>query len=142
MVPGEGGGGFCNYIGSFPGDIVPKHISSNFGLVWDGESLEDCDKGGNFGQYLRINNPHKFSLYIAAGIPVIVWKKSALANFVQKNGIGICIDSISDIDNVMKKITQNEYKSLLMNVALLQEKVTTGFFLRNALNKSLEIINQ
>ena len=140
--PGRGGGGFCNYIGSFPGDIVPKHISSNFGLVWDGESLEDCDKGGNFGQYLRINNPHKFSLYIAAGIPVIVWKKSALANFVQKNGIGICIDSISDIDNVMKKITQNEYKSLLMNVALLQEKVTTGFFLRNALNKSLEIINQ
>ena len=140
--PGRRGGGFCNYIGSFPGDIVPKHISSNFGLVWDGESLEDCDKGGNFGQYLRINNPHKFSLYIAAGIPVIVWKKSALANFVQKNEIGIFIDSISDIDTVMKKITQNEYKNLLMNVALLQEKVTTGFFLRNALNKSLEIINQ
>lgn len=133
--------GYCNYIGSFPSEVVPKMISSNFGLIWDGSSLNTCDDGGNFGQYLRINNPHKFSLYIAAGIPVIAWNESGISDLIKEYGVGICIDSIYDLDNVMNNITQIQYKKLLQNVSALQKKVTNGYFLRNALNKSLELIS-
>ena len=34
--------------------------------------------------YLRINNPHKTSLYLACGIPIITWNKAAIAQYVRK----------------------------------------------------------
>ena len=67
-----------HYNGAFaPDDLIP-HLKGSFGLVWDGTSTQTCE--GNYGVYLRYNNPHKFSLYIAAGLPVIVWSESALAD--------------------------------------------------------------
>lgn len=130
----------CNYFGEYSSEEVPKKISSHFGLVWDGFSIDDCSTGGGMGKYLRINNPHKLSLYIAAGVPVFVWKQAAIAEIVRKYDIGFCIDSLLEIDSILQKITSNVYERLLNNVLLLQKKVTGGFFLRTALNKALEMV--
>ena len=67
--------------------IFLLNLFGSFGLVWDGMSSETCK--GSFGEYLRINNPHKTSLYLASGIPVIIWSKAALAEFIEKNKCGI-----------------------------------------------------
>ena len=69
------------HLGSFTPDEIPHKLEGSFGLIWDGDSIETCS--GSLGRYLEINSPHKFSLYIAAGIPIIVWRKSALKNFVE-----------------------------------------------------------
>jgi len=63
------------YCGKFSPEKI-NAIKGNWGLVWDGESLDTCS--GLFGNYLQINSPHKTSLYLAAGIPIIVWKQSDL----------------------------------------------------------------
>ena len=63
-------------------------------------SSETCK--GSFGEYLRINNPHKTSLYLASGIPVIIWSKAALAEFIEKNKCGITVDSLYEIADKLK----------------------------------------
>ena len=59
----ENNQGDFNYCGAFPPDEIHKKLSGKYGLIWDGDSLEECN--GAFGEYLKYNNPHKFSLYIA-----------------------------------------------------------------------------
>ena len=60
-------------------------MDQNFGLVWDGTSLDGCN--GRYGEYLKFNNPHKTSLYLSCGIPVIIWKEAALADFVEEHKV-------------------------------------------------------
>ena len=56
------------YFGSFLPDELPAALEGGFGLVWDGDSAETCS--GVFGEYLRYNNSHKASLYLASGFPL------------------------------------------------------------------------
>ncbi|UXZ08780.1 hypothetical protein F1B95_08005 [Clostridium perfringens] len=58
-----------------PKEIVEK-IEGDFGLIWDGTSINICD--GSFGEYTKFNTPHKLSMYIASEIPVIVWKEAKM----------------------------------------------------------------
>lgn len=52
-------------------DDFIKQVHGNFGLVWDGDSLEECH--GDFGSYLKYNTPHKASFYLRAGLPISIW---------------------------------------------------------------------
>ena len=122
-----------NYKGSFKSSEPNKSLKSGFGLVWDGSSYDKCD--GNFGNYLMYNNPHKLSLYVACGLPVIVWKKSALAKFVIDNKIGIAIDSLEELDNYFAKLSEKEYKNYCKEVEKIQKKVLNGEFLIQAIKK-------
>lgn len=123
---------FLQYQGAIDSNELPKRLNTGFGLVWDGSSLESCE--GEFGVYLKWNNPHKFSLYMASGIPVFIWKKSALASFVIKNNLGFAINSLNEIENILKNLTTEEYGILLKNVSNIQDKVINGEFLKNALD--------
>lgn len=120
----------AKYCGSFSPDELIENMKGNYGLVWDGPDVNTCS--GNYGQYLKINNPHKVSLYIAAGLPVIVWKKSALYPFVVKNGIGFGVDSLHEIDD---KIWEQNYEKAVQNVKDVQRKVRRGDYLKQALQK-------
>ena len=61
------------YQGSFPPDDLPSVLNGKFGPLWM-ESIDEC--GGESGQYMQYNNPHKTSLYLASKLPVIVWEKA------------------------------------------------------------------
>lgn len=61
--------GMKNLEGSYMPEELPEKLEAKYGLVWDGLEITSCE--GTFGQYLKYNNPHKFSLYMAAGIAVI-----------------------------------------------------------------------
>lgn len=115
-----------NYWGAFQPDELPFHLNGSFGLVWDGESCDTCT--GVYGEYLRINNPHKTSLYLASGIPVIIWKQAALAEFVEKNNCGFVIDSISQIKEIMEEIDTEMYAKILMNTAIVGKRLRSGYY--------------
>ena len=116
------------------GEIVYK-LEGDYGLVWDGDSIERID--GNIGNYLKYIASHKLSLYIAAGKPVIVWARSAVAGFVLKYKIGILINSLKDLEKIDLTC---DYKNMCENINVLRKKVSSGLFLKSALSKSLEII--
>ena len=121
------------YFGSFLPDELPVALEGGFGLVWDGDSAETCS--GVFGEYLRYNNSHKASLYLAAGFPLVVWKQSALSHFVLENGCGIAVESLHDLSQAIAQLDDKDYQDLLVNAKRIGQKIRNGSYLTNALNK-------
>lgn len=127
------------YHGSFKPEELPQYLSGDFGLVWDGDSAETCS--GNTGNYLRYNNPHKTSLYLSAGIPVIVWSQSAMAAFVQKNNVGIVTDSLDNLEQIILNISAEQYKKMVNNTMEISKKLHQGYYFYQALDKCLANLN-
>lgn len=125
-----------SYCGSlFPNELIPNICKYSFGLIWDGISTKKC--AGKYGNYSKVNNPHKLSLYLASGIPVIVWKKAAIAKFVTDNKIGICVNNLNEINDKIKK---SNYEIIRNNAIKIGEKIRNGYFLNNCLGKLEELI--
>lgn len=122
------------YLGLLPSDEIPYLLRGSYGLIWAGESIETCS--GNNGEYLKIIDPHKMSLYIAAGIPVITWKRAAIADFVVNNDIGIVIDSLYELNDI--DLSHN-YEERKRNVNKIKMKLANGEFLKEAIRK-IELI--
>lgn len=121
------------YFGSFMPDDLPTALEGSFGLVWDGDSSETCQ--GSYGNYLRFNNSHKASLYLASGFPVVVWKESALAHFILEKSCGIAVASLHDLEAVLENLTEKEYADLSENARRIGKGLREGYYLRSALKK-------
>ena len=119
-----------HYHGSLSPDDFVEKVEAGFGLVWDGSSLDECD--GEWGRYLLINNPHKTSFYLRAGIPVIVWAEAAMAPFVLKEGIGIAIHSIRELKEILPAMTVETYSRLKANAMRFSERLGNGYYTRRA----------
>lgn len=128
----ENRGKKLNYMGSYNPNEIIQHLDGKYGLIWDGDSCETC--AGNFGEYMKYNNPHKLSMYIAAGIPVVVWSEAAVADFVNTNKIGISVSSLDNLDKTLNSIDDVEYNEMKKNVINLRNKVIDGQFLKKQLN--------
>ena len=135
--------GPCNFVDQLPkniqycGSVSPnalvQHISKYaFGLVWDGESLDEIS--GNTGNYLKYNAPHKFSLYLAAGVPVITWKEAAIAKVIEKYQLGIVVESLNDLPEKLNQLTTEDYNIVKNHV----KKIQTGILQGNSIKKSLD----
>ena len=122
-----------SYKGFIASDQLISSAQGSFGLVWDGDSVDTCS--GIFGEYLRYNNPHKTSLYIRCGLPVIIWKQAALASFVQENNIGISVGSLKEIDERLAQISSTEYKEMIENVKVIDERLSRGYYFCRAISK-------
>lgn len=128
------------YEGELLADELPRKMHSGFGLVWDGTSIDECN--GNTGEYLKINNPHKTSCNLASGLPLVVWSKSAMADVVKKYGIGICVDSLRDLESSLRDMSDEQFNQIMANVGKISEKVRVGYFTETAITKALTLIER
>lgn len=119
------------YKGVFQPDELPYHLEGSFGLVWDGNSPETC--AGVYGDYLRINSPHKLSLYLAAGVPVIVWEKSAMADFVVKSRCGFTINSLFEINVAIKNTNLKKYNFYKKNAQKIGVSMLKGCYTKKSI---------
>jgi hypothetical protein len=123
------------YHGSFEPEALPYAVKGSFGLVWDGLTSKTCT--GVFGDYLKINNPHKTSFYLSSGIPVVIWKQAALADFVLKHHCGIVVDDVKDIHDTLSSLSDEEYQSMLDSTKMLSQKLREGYFTKKAIEACL-----
>lgn len=130
---GENHGDIC-YKGAFNPEELPSKLEGGFGLIWDGETYKTCS--GVYGEYLKYNNPHKMSLYLASGVPVIIWNEAAQAKFVEKENVGIIAESIQDAKSKISEITDEQYSVYLHNAKEIGEKLRSGYYLKRALLKA------
>ncbi len=131
---------YVNYHGNLDANEIVFKLNGSFGLIWDGPEITTCS--GAYGNYLRYNNPFKASLYIAAQLPLIVWSKSAVADFVKEHGIGITIDSLEDIDKRIASMSESEYGKMYRNIINLSFKVRSGGFLYEAIKGTLKMCEE
>ena len=125
-----------HYGGSFPPDEIPKKLTSGFGLVWDGTSIDGCC--GDAGQYLRYNNPHKLSLYLSSGLPVVIWSGAAEADFVKKNNVGIVVNSLRELSELFEDMQEERYADMVQNARRVSENLKSGKYLEVALKEAIE----
>lgn len=121
------------YFGSFLPDELPAALEGGFGLVWDGDSAETCS--GVFGEYLRYNNSHKASLYLASGFPLVVWKQSALSHFVLENGCGIAVSSLTELAEKIRNLSDEDFQKLVSCSQKIGENIRAGYYLKSALKR-------
>lgn len=129
--PADKYGQNISYQGQYSPEDLSNHLNDNFGLVWDGTTPTTCD--GIFGNYMKYNNPHKASLYLSSGIPVVIWRKAALSKFIEENNLGIAVDSLTELDEVLSKMSLSKYENLLKNVRDVSQKLKKGFFIEKAI---------
>ncbi|MBQ6230931.1 MAG: hypothetical protein IJJ74_07405 [Eubacterium sp.] len=127
------GSGHTHYFGAKLPNELPQHLIGSFGLVWDGPSAETCS--GNTGNYLRYNNPHKCSLYLASNLPVVIWDEAALAPFIKENGLGITVQNLGEIADAINQISEKEYNDILKNVMEVGNKIRSGYYLKEAFSQ-------
>ena len=120
------------YLGKFHPDNI-ECLVGDWGLVWDGDSIDTCS--GSLGEYLKINSSHKLSLYLAAGIPVIIWEKSSLKEFIESNKLGIAVKSLNDIAYYIKQLSMLDKQMIKKSVQEFSTKLRNGEMLKDVLNQ-------
>ena len=111
------------YMGKFEPNNVSA-IKAGWGLVWNGTSVDNLE--GILGEYLKYNAPHKMSLYLVAGIPVITHKDCGLADIVEKEHLGIVVSSLREIDEKIASISVEEYQTIVNNARKKGEFIRKG----------------
>lgn len=124
------------YQGKYKADELPGKLNGRYGLLWDGPSVEKCI--GDFGDYLRYNNPHKLSLYLSANLPVIAWEEAAVSDFIKENNIGITINNLNELYQKINSITDKEYEKMKFNASNIGEKIRSGYYIESIIKNICE----
>lgn len=110
-------------------------IEASFGLVWDGPSATNCE--GSYGEYERINHPHKASLYLASGLPLLAWEEAAIADLVKQFGCGVTIKSLLDLNEILSSLSLEQYQNMVKAAQQLGAKIRQGQFTKEAIDQTL-----
>lgn len=119
-------------------DTLVAEADGRYGLIWYGESTSEHI--GYIGEYIKYCNPHKLALYMRAGKPVIVWRGSGVARWVENENIGITVDSLDDLDRVLADISEEEYARMRRCALEMGKRMARGEFLTRAINESIKIL--
>lgn len=112
-----------HYKGIFDSDHIGS-ICGGWGLVWDGDSITTCK--GDLGEYLRYILPHKLSLYLTVGIPVVVWDQSAVAERVKQEQLGLVISDLRQLPEMISNVSDEQYAAYLTHVRQVGEQLRHG----------------
>ncbi|HVK49027.1 MAG TPA: hypothetical protein VM488_14300 [Pseudobacter sp.] len=128
------------YMGTSEPYALPAKLKASYGLVWYGGSLDHV--AGNIGPYLSIISPHKASLYLLCGIPLIVPAHTAIAGLVLQHKLGIVISNLHEIQSAMDFVSAEEYASMCKNVKVMAASVAAGQGLRMALHEAESLYSE
>lgn|GEM_PF-499535 len=117
-----------NFAGGFGQWELINQLPKAFGLAWDSNQ-----KGEHYAEYTRYNHPHKVSLYLSHGLPVIVSKNSAMAPVVEANHLGLTISDIHEVDQMVLETPDETITDILHNTEKVGRLMREGWFTSNAL---------
>lgn len=115
---------------------LPALLQGGYGLLWDSYSIDE--PAGPLGAYMPYISHHKLSLYILAGLPLIVPAIAASASLVTGYGIGITIHSLHEIEERIRNISAAQYHQMRLNMQPLAERISRGEGIKEALRQLLK----
>ncbi|KRM71162.1 hypothetical protein [Lacticaseibacillus brantae] len=116
------------FAGGFGQWELANRLPHAFGLAWDSNMA-----GSYYEDYTHYNHPHKVSLYLSHGLPVIVSKASGVAPVIEANHLGFAIDDIHEIDQVIRETPDDVIADILDSTARVGRLLRDGWFTTNAL---------
>lgn len=108
--------------------LLMEMSAGGFGLVW----MDDHDKG-----YQKLYCPYKLGTFLAAGIPVIVQRGIANQAIIEKNGLGLVVDSLEEAVEKIKGMLESDYQILVGAVRAFNPLLRQGYFTRRLLTEAV-----
>ncbi|MEY8539003.1 sugar transferase [Lactococcus muris] len=99
-----------------------------FGLVW----MDDHDK-----DYQKLYCPYKLGAFLAAGIPVFVQRGIANQDLIERNGLGIVVDSLDEVTTIVRDMTEETYQKMVERVRAFNPLLRHGYFARRLLTNAV-----
>ncbi|GEO70608.1 sugar transferase [Levilactobacillus acidifarinae] len=115
-------------------DLI-QEMPRTFGLAWDSDT-----PSYRYNDYTHYNHPHKVSMYLSHGLPVIVWRQAAVADIIVQNHLGIAIDSLDELDDVVQNISDDELADMIDHVNEFGKLIRDGWFTRQALQAAEQML--
>jgi hypothetical protein len=128
------------YKGFYHPYILPDILLGSFGLVWDGDGIEE--PSGCLGKYMQYINHHKLSLYIVSNLPVIVHENTGSASLVRQFNIGFTVKTLFEIEEKINALSENEYQIMVENTRSWANDIASGNCLQKALSELLGKIEE
>lgn len=113
--------------------LIMEMSQGGFGLIWH---LDDDL------EYMSIYCPYKLSIFIAAGIPVIVRRGIANQAELEEKGVIIVVDSLEEAAAIVTHMSSELYDSYCQNVRKLAKVTRNGWVTRQLLTNAVySVIN-
>lgn len=71
-------------------------------------------------------------------LPVFIWDKTALADFIVDNRIGYAVGSIKEMQEIVDSMTIETYKQISENTKIISQKIRTGSYFRDVLEEVID----
>lgn len=117
-----------------PSALLLELAKGGFGLLWYGNEY--------WHQYMRYNNTFKLSTYLSAGIPIIAPKGISNQHLLEKNHLGLIVDSVDEAVEKVKKMTEEDYKKYVEYVNRFAVLIRGGFFTKKLLIEAIHAIQR
>ncbi len=112
--------------------LLLELAKGGFGLLWYGDNF--------WRQYMSYNNSMKLSTYLAAGIPVIVPQGISNQYLIEKNRLGIVVNSLEEAVERVKDITEQEYQEYVDCVGRFAMLLRNGYFTKKLLVEAVHAL--
>lgn len=129
-------GAGVNYHGSLTQVELTERLSNGFGLIWDE------DDHGHYTDYALTNMPHKFSLYLSLGMPIIGKRGSVVGQLIERFTLGWVLDDISALAELVAGIDQHSYDRHVAQSMQAGRLVRSGRYTQLAALKAIMAIDQ
>lgn len=121
------------YMGRLsPGELVSTLSRGGFGLIWYQD--EDSHRGMEYG------NSYELARYLAAGIPIIVPRGISNQMLIEKNHLGLVVDSIKEAVTVVEAMTEEEYQGYVRDVRQFACSLRGGYYTKKCLIDAVQAI--
>lgn len=115
-----------------PDALLLELAKGGFGLLWYGDDF--------WRQYMGYNNSMKLSTYLAAGIPVIVPQGISNQYLIEKNRLGIVVNSLEEAVDGVRNITEEEYREYAESVGRFAMLLRNGYFTKKLLVEAVHLL--
>lgn len=117
-----------NYQGNFNPEDIVHQFQDGFGLIWDSDFDDKT-----YQSYTKYNTPHKASLYLRAGLPLIAWSNSALGKQIIALNLGFVLDHLDDLADQLNKVDEAQYHIWQTNALKMTDKLGSGYYTKETL---------
>lgn len=116
------------YLGKVDYKNVYKELSGDFGIVYPMCNTKLSDE-----KSLKLFTSVEETIYILNGMPLIVFSDNPNASFIKKEGIGIVVNSLKDIDESLGRLSNRRYNEMRRKVNRIRDKYSRGFYIKRAM---------
>lgn len=116
------------YLGKIDYKNVYKEMCGDFGIIYPICNMKLSDQ-----KLLKLFASVEETIYILNGMPLIIFNDSPNASFVKKEGIGIVINSLNDIDEILGRLSNKRYNEMRRKIMRIRDKYSRGFYIKRAI---------